>query len=160
MTNGKTINERFAQLISLLKLSNNAFAKSLGKSSTTINYIVDGKNKPGFDVLEATLSQYPSINPVWLMKGKGDVFNAPEPEDSSKMEVTPKPENSSYLQEHLKTLEENFKRLAAQLESKDKQIDGLQRTVDSLLGRSFSMPASETGRVIPLHSVKKKEKVG
>lgn len=45
-------------------------------------------------------------------------------------------QGSNYLLEHLANLEEQFKRLLHQLEIKDKQLDGLQRTVDVLLGKS------------------------
>lgn len=155
MNNGSTIGQRFAQLITALKLSNNAFAKSLGKSSTTINYIVDEKNKPGFDVLEATLNAYPEVNPDWLIKGNGEMVV--ESKATSNTE-------ESYLLGHLRALEENFKKLATQLENKDKQIDGMQRTIDALLGsgkgkreKSFRKPALETGRILELYPAEQSE---
>ena len=58
----------------------------------------------------------------------------------SQINVTP---NDEYLREHLNTLEEKFAKLVDQLavkdhqlESKDIQIAGLQRTVDVLVGKS------------------------
>ena len=68
-----TIAERFKILIKELKMTNNSFAISIGKTSSTINYIVDGKSKPSFDVLDAIFSTYPEINPAWLMRGQGSI---------------------------------------------------------------------------------------
>ena len=66
-----------------------------------------------------------------------------------------------YLQQHLTNLEQQFKELAEQLRikdrqmelqlaMKDKQIDGLQRTVDVLLGK-YDLSESTTCDVIPLN---------
>ncbi|UHG90083.1 helix-turn-helix domain-containing protein [Spirosoma oryzicola] len=116
----QTVGQRFAALISELKMSNNSFAKSIGKSSTTINYIVDEKNKPGFDVLETILRVYPNVNPNWLMNGEGNIFR--DKEQSV--------ESDGYIKQYLEKLEERFIRL---LEAKDRQIEGYQRTIDALL---------------------------
>ncbi len=80
--------------------------------------------------------------------------------------VTPANSSESYLREHLLRLEESFALLSAQfktqLESKDRQIDGLQRTVDALLGapreKSFRKPATETGRVVEMYPAEQSEK--
>jgi len=47
-----------------------------------------------------------------------------------------KPDDNSYLLDHLASLEEQFKRLLNQIEVKDRQIEGLQETVKVLLGKS------------------------
>lgn len=48
----------------------------------------------------------------------------------------------AYLQDHLVSLEENFKKLLEQLQVKDQQIAGLQRTVDALVGKSEGVTLS------------------
>lgn len=53
--------------------------------------------------------------------------------------------NGNYLLEHLSNLEEQFKRLLNQIDVKDRQIEGLQKTVDVLLGKC--RPASEESKV-------------
>lgn len=68
-----TIAERFKILIKNLGKTNNSFGISIGKNASTINYIVDGKSRPGFDVLDAIFATYPDVNPTWLMTGKGDI---------------------------------------------------------------------------------------
>lgn len=61
-------------------------------------------------------------------------------------------ESSSYLMEHLASLEEQFKRLLNQIEVKDRQIEGLQKTVEVLLGKSEDVIKLRASRsVMPLH---------
>lgn len=72
--NETTIAERFRALIKELGKTNNSFAISIGKTASTINYIVDGKSKPSFDVVDAIFSNYPEINPAWLMTGEGEMM--------------------------------------------------------------------------------------
>lgn len=141
--NANSIGERFSILVKGLKMNNNSFAKSVGKAATTINYIVEGKSKPGYDVLESVVKTYPQVNPNWLLTGEGEMVKS--------VPTAPVVSTDSYLVEHLHTLEENFNRLAKQLENKDKQIEGLQRTVDALIslpGKSLDVPIKS--RVLPL----------
>ncbi len=141
-----TINQRIAILIKELKMNNNSFAKSINKSSSTINYIVEGKTKPGYELLEGIVTTYPQVNAEWLMKGEGELMISAQ---------TDQPD--TYLQEHLEKLETNFTKLLEQLtvkdtqiQYKDSQIAGLQRVVDAfLLGKLDGVPFHE-GRIVPL----------
>jgi transcriptional regulator with XRE-family HTH domain len=132
-----TINERIKILIDHQKISHNAFAKSLGKSSTAINFLVKGEGKPSFDVLEAIIDQY-KISPAWLLKGEGQMFAAAEAQASAG------PVDKDYLVEHLERLEQSFSRLINQLEAKDRQIENLI----ALLGKLD--PAADQSKVFPL----------
>ncbi|MCE7061227.1 helix-turn-helix domain-containing protein [Dyadobacter sp. CY343] len=116
------VSERIASVIKTLNMSNNAFAKSINKSSSAVNFMVEGRSKPSFDVLEAILEKYPQISPAWLVTGEGDM---------SKESSTSKVVNDSYLQDYLQKLEEQFKRVMNQLETKDRQIEKLM----DLLGK-------------------------
>jgi hypothetical protein len=75
---GTTISQRFEALIKALKMNNNSFANSIGKTSTMIKFIIDGKSKPGFDLLEQVLLTYPNVNSEWLLKGEGEMFKKQE----------------------------------------------------------------------------------
>lgn len=142
----KTINTRIKELIAYLKTSNNAFAKSISKTSTTINQITMGKSKPGFEVLEAICETYPAVNPTWLLRGEGEMYLTSE--SVSNIEKAP----DQYLQDHVKQLESSFTQLAQQLAVKDRQIDGLQRTVDALL-TGKPEPATNMSKVIEFRPV-------
>lgn len=111
-----SVNLRISKLIAALKMSNNAFAKSLQKTSTTINQIVLGRNKPSYDVLEAICEVY-NVNPAWLMRNEGEMFVQPS------APAAPAPDQ--YLQDVIKQLEQSFDKLAVQLETKDRQIEKL-----------------------------------
>jgi hypothetical protein len=135
----KTINDRIGELITALKKNHKTFAESIGKSPTVIYNTVNGRNKPSFDVLESICEVYPQVNTTWLLKGEGEMMVT----ESKQIDVAP----DAYLQAHIRRLEQSFSNLANQLEVKDKQIEGLQRTVDVLLGKSRGVsiePVCET----------------
>ena len=118
----ETISERFSLMLKALNLSNNAFAKSINKTSTTINYIIYLRNKPSYDVFEAIFKTYKTINPAWLLTGEGEMLIKSKDD---------RPDE--YLQVHLRKLEENFNQLNQQIQVKDKQIEFYQRQNEQLL---------------------------
>jgi len=135
-----TINERINLLITALGKNHKTFAESIGKAPTIIYNIVNGRNKPSFDVLDAICDIYPQVNASWILREDGDMFKA----------TTSQPDNS-YLQDYLQKLEDQFKGLLSQLSVKDKQLDGMQRTIDSLLGKPE--PATNMSKVIEFRPV-------
>ena len=142
-----TTGERINDLIGHFKLSKNGFAQRLNVSSTVINGIVKDDHKPGSKILDAIKREFPNVSTDWLLSGDGEMFK-----DSSRKNS----ESDDYLREHLKTLETNFARLAAQLETKDQQIASLQETQKSLqemlkmvLGKPNGVPR-RPNRTLPL----------
>ncbi|MEO6284028.1 MAG: helix-turn-helix transcriptional regulator [Dyadobacter sp.] len=129
-----TVNERVAELISVLNLTHNSFAKSISKTATTIYQVTSGKNKPGFDVLEA-ICEVHNVNSNWLVRGEGEMFLGSLPKSSAQQG---RPD--SYLQEQIERLEANFNSLAnqlrSQLEVKDNQIQNLSEMLKMTLGKS------------------------
>ncbi|GAB3753850.1 hypothetical protein [Spirosoma pomorum] len=121
-----TISERFNALIKALGLNANSFAKHIGKAYTSIESICKGKTRPSYDLLESVFITYPELSRDWLVMGDGEMFH-PKQDSTEKLE-----KSDSYLQDHLKTLEGNFDKLAAQLETKDQQIASLQESQKSL----------------------------
>lgn len=80
--NQSTINERVDVLIKHLRKNAKTFAESINKTPTAISTIVNGRNKPGFDLLEAIFKTYPQISRDWLLLGEGPMIL----DDSAKME--------------------------------------------------------------------------
>jgi predicted transcriptional regulator len=70
----ETINQRFAQLIQQLGLNKNAFALSLGKTASVIQHLIDGRNKPGYDLLYKVFEVYPNVSRDWVLLGRGRCF--------------------------------------------------------------------------------------
>lgn len=138
-----TINQRIDNLIAALNKNHKTFAESIGKAPTIIYNIVNGRNKPGYELLELICEKYPNVSRDWIIMGEGDIFR--EPKESSRPD--------GYLQEHLIKLEDNFRRLNQQIEvkdqqiaAKDKQLSAKDKQIEQLLGL-LGKPecATETG---------------
>ncbi len=103
-----SIDQRFAQLIQQFGLTKNSFALSLGRTASVVQHLIDGRNKPGYDLLCKVFDIYPNVSRDWLLLGRGPmlvsgeaslrapapvVFDVPElplePIDVSEIEVPP-----------------------------------------------------------------------
>ena len=74
-----TIDQRFAELIEQFGLTKNAFAVSLGKTASVVQHLVDGRNKPGYDLLCRIFEIYPNVSRDWLLLGRGPMLVSGEP---------------------------------------------------------------------------------
>ena len=87
-----TINQRFAQLIQHLGITKNAFAMSLDKTASVIQHLLDGRNKPGFDLLQRVFEVYPNVSRDWVMLGQGPMLlsgeNPPQPQPGPAPKMT------------------------------------------------------------------------
>lgn len=129
------IGERIKMIIDSERLNEYSFSKRIGKSNTAIAKIVKGESKPGFEIIEAVLVEFPNINSDWLIHGTGQMTKDGQRETGK---------SGSYLQEYLQKLEERFEKLTEQLTVKDKQIDKLM----DLLGKPLDVV--EETQVLPL----------
>ncbi|WP_157886947.1 hypothetical protein [Hymenobacter sp. PAMC 26628] len=68
------VNLRFAELIQEVGLTKNAFAQSLGKTASVVQHLIDGRNKPGYDLLCKVFEVYPNVSKDWLMEGQGPML--------------------------------------------------------------------------------------
>lgn len=65
------MNNRLQQFLTLEQLSNAQFAEIMGIQRSTVTHILSGRNKPGFEFLQKFLMKFPSVNPDWLLLGRG-----------------------------------------------------------------------------------------
>ncbi|MDB5234517.1 MAG: hypothetical protein JWR44_1510, partial [Hymenobacter sp.] len=79
MTATVPIDQRFAQLIQQFGLTKNSFAMSLGKTASVVQHLIDGRNKPGFDLLCKVFEIYPNVSRDWLLLGRGPMLVSGEP---------------------------------------------------------------------------------
>jgi hypothetical protein len=86
VTSAAPIDQRFAQLIKQFGLTKNSFAVSLGKTASVVQHLIDGRNKPGYDLLCKVFEIYPNVSRDWLLLGRGPMLVSGEP--------TPKPISS------------------------------------------------------------------
>ncbi len=69
-----SIDQRFAQLIQQFGLTKNSFAISLGKTASVVQHLIDGRNKPGFDLMCKVFEVYPNVSRDWLLLGRGPML--------------------------------------------------------------------------------------
>lgn len=80
--------ERFKQLLEEKGLTATKFAALIKVNASAMSHILNGRSKPGFDVLDKIAQAFPDINLNWLISGKGEIFNtAPEKEKQAKVPV-------------------------------------------------------------------------
>lgn len=73
------ISKRIQILIKRSKLSNTAFADSIGVQPSSISHILSGRNKPSVDFIQKLLSAYPDISAEWLLLGKEEEIQRKTP---------------------------------------------------------------------------------
>jgi len=68
------INARVLQLMDKLGKSKSEMAKEIDVSPSIISHITSGRNKVGLDVLQKIGHAYPTVSSLWLLQGKGNMF--------------------------------------------------------------------------------------
>ena len=63
--------ERFKQLLKEKKVTAAQFASLIKVNASAMSHILNGRSKPGFDVLDKIGQAFPDINLNWLICGKG-----------------------------------------------------------------------------------------
>lgn len=76
--------ERFKQLLDEKGLTATKFAAVIKVNASAMSHILNGRSKPGFDVLDKIAQAFPDVNLNWLISGKGTPLNTlaktPHPE--------------------------------------------------------------------------------
>ena len=68
------MDKRLQQFLDAENISQAQLADTLGVARAGISHILSGRNKPGFDFLEAMALHYPMISMDWLLTGKGRMY--------------------------------------------------------------------------------------
>lgn len=68
------LNKRVLSVMEAMKLSKSAFALALDISLPVLTHISSGRNKPGLELIQKVLSNFPSISPDWLVLGNGNMY--------------------------------------------------------------------------------------
>lgn len=67
--------ERFKQLLEEKNLTATRFAAMIKVNASAMSHILNGRSKPGFDVLDKIAQAFPEVNLNWLISGKGSIYN-------------------------------------------------------------------------------------
>ena len=68
------MDKRLQQFLDAENISQAQLADKLGVARAGISHILSGRNKPGFDFLEAMALHYPQISMDWLLTGRGRMY--------------------------------------------------------------------------------------
>ena len=110
------ISDRLNELLLVLKLNPNQFAKELGYERPEKIYgILNKKFKPSFETLMDILLRYEQVNANWLLKGEGRMFQ-------DEQQAISNASNNTLEAQKLKWLE-------AQIAEKDKQLADKERII-------------------------------
>ena len=66
--------ERIEALMKALNVSARQFAAEIRVKPSTISNMMGGRNNPSYDVIKRILERYPTLNPEWLIAGRGDMW--------------------------------------------------------------------------------------
>ncbi|MFR9652168.1 MAG: helix-turn-helix transcriptional regulator [Rikenellaceae bacterium] len=66
--------DRIKFILSSERLTTTRFAEMLGIQPSAVSHLVSGRNKPGYDLMQRVLLQFPRINPEWFMLGIGSPY--------------------------------------------------------------------------------------
>ncbi|WP_204345160.1 hypothetical protein [Psychroserpens algicola] len=84
----KTVH-RIMQLITALNMSARQFDISIGTANGYILRMQKNNASVGSDVIERIIKEYPQVNLIWLITGKGEMFikEVPKPKSKTKLEI-------------------------------------------------------------------------
>ena len=69
-----TDKERIEKVISSLGLNARQFAAEIRVQPGTISNMMAGRNNPSLEVMKRIMERYPTLNPEWLIAGRGEMW--------------------------------------------------------------------------------------
>lgn len=81
-------------------ISASKLAEKLGVQRSSISHILSERNKPSLEFIQKLIESFPSINPEWVLNGKGGYLKtttssipkkSPEPKQKPVKQTTPLP---------------------------------------------------------------------
>lgn len=68
------MNTRLKQFLAAENISQAQFADNINVVRASVSHVLSGRNKPGFDFIQAMMAKYPRLNIEWLISGKGKMY--------------------------------------------------------------------------------------
>ena len=72
------IKDRLSQILTFKQISSSAFADTLEIQRSNMSHYLNGRNKPGVEILQKILDKFPDINADWLLMGRGEMITIVE----------------------------------------------------------------------------------
>lgn len=70
---------RIKSLLDYSKINESAFSNIIGIPQRTLNYYINEKRKPSFELVEKILNAYPDVSAEWLLRGEGPMLKSDTP---------------------------------------------------------------------------------
>lgn len=77
--------DRIQEFINKNGLTPTKLADYIGVQRSTVSHLLSGRNKPSFDFISKMLIAYPSLNPDWLITGRGYSMRVNDSNDTEKI---------------------------------------------------------------------------
>lgn len=81
--------DRIEQLIKTLGLTARQFAAEIRVQPGTISNMMAGRNNPSLEVMKRIMERYPTLNPEWLIAGRGDLWRSVPGKDAGLFDILP-----------------------------------------------------------------------
>ena len=70
----ENVSERIKNIMEWLQLSSAEFADQINISRSRLSHILNGRNNPSLEIITEILKNYDSVDPDWLILGKGQML--------------------------------------------------------------------------------------
>ena len=81
--------ERIEMVKDTLGLTARQFAAEIRVQPGTISNMMAGRNNPSLEVMRRIMERYPTLNPEWLILGKGDMWRTVPGEQAGLFDMLP-----------------------------------------------------------------------
>ena len=91
-----TERERIEQVKETLGLTARQFAAEIRVKPGTISNMMVGRNNPSLEVMKRIMERYPTLNPEWLIAGRGEMWRTEPGKEPGLFDgMAPDPKNKS-----------------------------------------------------------------
>jgi transcriptional regulator with XRE-family HTH domain len=128
--------DQLIKIMAYFNITATRFADEIGVQRSSISHILSGRNKPSYDFILKVIEKYPSLNPSWLLTGKGSMILVTE--DESKPNDTERDQQSELFIPDIKPDSDNIQQPEKELKnivdiSKQQRDVTKVNTIDSII---------------------------
>ncbi|WP_151086823.1 hypothetical protein [Hymenobacter baengnokdamensis] len=149
------VHDRIAQMVDrFCKGNKTAFGRGADIQSGVLAGIIGGrKNKPSFEVLQKIFTGYPTVNPDWLLFGRGEMLR-PETgldpfESASKVDEEKKRQFLPPMDDYYRRREEEWTKYHKEVEQREKDRAALRALVEHLAKNDSSGELAKIQQLLP-----------